>query len=214
MLKLVKEKPMVKQSNYALFKTAMKTLENINYTLPGLYVKNNCGTELYYSKKETYGYDNDGRNQKIKSEFITLEDRTSCNNEETQENIRQMRHQLMSYNEGFIAILSNTSSGGIRKIYNFSRSIAHCLRPDDTLNSDRVGLLLFYKGVTSNFDKVNSSVYNKAINEWGHVTSIMDSLYNKEKDLIRHNQDWYDYFMGPEINSANYPSLSAIKNLQ
>jgi hypothetical protein len=151
---IIKSDRLTQLDDDANVKREIERVKNLIYTLPGVYLDtgDRCDDQGYYYSIAGKYDDVTGKLtgiEKSHGEFFV--DRNSC-----EFVAEDLIHQLSEYEQyfyGYRGIPKNTSSGPIRRIYNFIRQHEHCLKEVNRsdVSGNKVGLLLFYNGVVDNF---------------------------------------------------------------
>lgn len=147
---LVKSSTISQTRDQARLKAAIRGLTHIPLTFAAMSVMVACNEEYYYSRKPL-GHEEDTHTQ-IRETFGRFD--VSCNSPEIEGLKTGLTDQLMNYLMGGIPIPENTGRSPLRSLYSSARSLEHCVEKNTFLDPDKVGLLLFFKGVQQNFFKV------------------------------------------------------------
>jgi len=142
---LVKSKQICETCNETKLKSLISSIGNINHTAAGIYVRTQCNNDEYYY------YNQKTQSGGLKNNFSRLENAVGCNDHAA---IRTLREDFHRYDVGELPIPKEITGTPLRSLYASVRQIAQCLDADDPMNANRVGMILFYHGVSGNFAKL------------------------------------------------------------
>ncbi len=165
--------------------STLSKIKNINDTFASVYVKPCCDEEEFVYRvkqvtemkpKDEHNFIEVKYNKGIIEHYDPIQACLALTYLDHQNN---HKYKFNQYLAGELSIPEDTAAGNLRKIYNFSREFTICKTnfPNyaDVLDADKVGLLLFFKGVQENFGHLFNEEALAAQNEIKN--------FNLEKEL-------------------------------
>ena len=162
---------------------AISEVENINYVLPGISLVNCREDQFYYSRSRSGG-------RTVPQFLETINPIRECNEGNFLSDYRTNSEEFLRYYRGELEIPENTSSGALRDIYNFIRQNEHCngYIQDSSLirlDSNQVGLLLFFEGVKGNF-------YNSFGDRLNNLKDVIEAIPENRQEFIENESGFFN----------------------
>jgi hypothetical protein len=173
---LLKEDQMARASGPTSLKRVIDGLDNVHYTLAGIYTDLSCGGEYYYHRT--------GDSNRTTTHFGEFKADVDCY--DLNETLRPKAQQINSYMSGSEPVPEDNSSSPLRAIYSYARQNAifkdQCpsISNITALDGNKIGLLRFFDGVKENFDKVYA---NEREEMWQALKALKGT--DLEKSLLR-----------------------------
>lgn len=142
---LINEKKLLEKTDQKkLEKKLFSSIKSINSLNAGIYIKPQC---VANSKVDAFYYGSQNKAKGL-TEFLNGE----CQKPEVKKEIKEIMSRYRLYYSGELNPPSDTVNGEMRKIYNKSRKLEHCLQESNSVISlNSVFNLLFFNGVKESF---------------------------------------------------------------
>ena len=173
---LIKAGVMGNACDAASLRQKIRGLTHIPLTFAAMSITNKCGQEYYYSRTDDSA---DFDSVKIKENFSRFE--ASCDNASSEEILDGLSENTYKFYRGEAAIPADTGHSALRMIYSTARHMQHCIPEESVMSPDRLGLLLFYRGVKENFMK-----------HFGEALALVQQDLDKLKEWAK-NPQWAEY---------------------
>jgi hypothetical protein len=164
---LIKSSQLPKVSTLAEAQVALKSIKGVNETLSAIYTQCDSCKQEWYMGTETTDSDQltpDQRPQRtITRKVEALNRETIC--ESIGELVGALNQQLVQFMHSKESSPTDTTNHPLRRLYNQARQYEHCPKMKQAVNAEKVGLLLFFKGVLENFNRVFETEIDESIAE-------------------------------------------------
>ncbi|GEM_PF-4454353 len=178
---LVKEESLYSIEDEKELKRSIQNLKSILYVQPGIMINACHDEQIYYS----HFLDGDHR----KTFFLTPSDADEqC--KLIQEEWPDKRQKLISYLEGYQEVPEKISGSELRSIYGFIRQNEKCFKDHLNIDANKVGLLLFWNGVSENFNAKYGDLLDQAQKEMDELAAMAeeDSANMRKASEALHEQ--------------------------
>lgn len=187
---LIDEKKLLEKTDKKkLEKKLFSSIKSINSLNAAIYIKPKCVAD---SKTGAFYYGSQNKELGL-TEFLNGE----CKKSEVIKEMKEIESRFKLYYSGELNPPSDTVNGEMRKIYNKSRKLEHCLQESNsTVSLNAIFNLLFFNGVKESFStfykndlkKVERVLTDsKIIKSYGVWVPTAENLKNKTRKEILHN---------------------------
>lgn len=192
---LIKSKKLCQECDERKLRAAIEGIENIQYTLAGVYVRPQCSEYGYYYSRE------ERADKTIKTSFYEMSEVLDCN--QKYKMLAPSREVFRKYFEGITPLPEQVQGTPLRDLYSESRHMQHCIPHGSQFDSNRVGLLLFYDGVKKNFDAKFKKTLQSADNAKNNISNVFKKVEEEYLGLYQDLGDWWNERtpLGDEIKS-------------
>lgn len=172
---LIKASEIAKKCDEKELKSSIRGLTHLTTTLAGMSVRNKCDVEYYYARR----MEGEGAAKRLRESFGIFDG--SCKGSEVDAIKKGLNDEFSLYLIGVNKIPENTATSPLRSLYSTVRGLEHCIEANSLISPDRVGLLLFYKGLHENFFKVFQQESLQAAQDF----AVMIGSFPEYKEVLR-----------------------------